>query len=92
MELPDHSLRGEEIPLFEPETLSPGQINDLKMEIRDLLSARDAVLVAHYYVDPDIQDLAEETGGCVADSLEMARFGHRHSAGTLAVAGVKFHG
>lgn len=92
MELPDHSLHGEEIPLYEPESLSPGQINDLKMEIRDLLSARDAVLVAHYYVDPDVQDLAEETGGCVSDSLEMARFGHQHQASTLAVAGVKFMG
>jgi quinolinate synthase len=92
MELPDHSLHGEEIPLFEPDALSPSQISDLKMEIRDLLSARDAVLVAHYYVDPDVQDLAEETGGCVSDSLEMARFGHAHAASTLAVAGVKFMG
>ena len=38
------------------------------------------MLVAHYYVDPDIQDLAEATGGTVSDSLEMARFGHAHSA------------
>src|SRR5690606_39381133 len=51
-----------------------------------------AVLVAHYYTDPEIQALAEETGGCVADSLEMARFGARHDAETLIVAGVKFMG
>ena len=51
-----------------------------------------AVLVAHYYVDGDLQDLALETGGCVADSLEMARFGRDHAAKTLVVAGVRFMG
>ncbi|MBL3397381.1 quinolinate synthase NadA, partial [Klebsiella pneumoniae] len=45
-----------------------------------------------YYTDPEIQQLAEETGGCIADSLEMARFGARHSASTLLVAGVRFMG
>lgn len=59
-------------------------------EITDLLKRRDAVLVAHYYVDGDIQDLAEQTGGCVADSLEMARFGFDHKASTIIVAGVRF--
>ncbi|WP_372777863.1 quinolinate synthase NadA [Litorivivens sp.] len=60
--------------------------------IKALLQARDAVLVAHYYTDPEIQALAEETGGCVSDSLEMARFGRDHPASTLVVAGVKFMG
>ncbi len=39
-----------------------------------LLKERNAVMVAHYYADPEIQQLAEETGGCISDSLEMARF------------------
>ena len=56
------------------------------------LHARDAVLVAHYYVDGDLQDMALATGGCVADSLEMARFGRAHPAKTLIVAGVRFMG
>ena len=64
----------------------------LKDEIKALLKAKNAVLVSHYYVDGDIQDLAEETGGCVADSLEMARFGRDHPATTLVVAGVRFMG
>ena len=64
----------------------------LKERIRRLLKEKQAVLVAHYYVDADIQDLAEETGGCVSDSLEMARFGRDHPAKTLVVAGVKFMG
>jgi quinolinate synthase len=57
-----------------------------------LLKEKGAVLVAHYYVDADLQDLAEETGGCVSDSLEMARFGRDHAAKTLVVAGVRFMG
>lgn len=64
----------------------------LKAEIRQLLKQRDAVLVAHYYVDAELQDLAEETGGCVSDSLEMARFGRESKQQNLVVAGVRFMG
>lgn len=64
----------------------------LKERIKRLLKEKQAVLVAHYYVDADLQDLAEETGGCVSDSLEMARFGRDHPAQTLVVAGVRFMG
>lgn len=60
--------------------------------IREDLQREQAVLVAHYYVDGDIQDLALATGGCVSDSLEMARFGRDHPARTLVVAGVRFMG
>jgi quinolinate synthase len=63
-------------------------VERIKSKLRD----QDAVLVAHYYVDYDLQDLAEETGGFVADSLEMARFGYEHPAGTVIVAGVRFMG
>lgn len=61
-------------------------------QIEAELKKRDAVLVAHYYCDPEVQELAEKTGGCVSDSLEMARFGRDHAASTLVVAGVKFMG
>lgn len=67
-------------------------LNALKAEIKAQLRAKDAVLIAHYYTDPMIQELAEEAGGIVSDSLEMARFGNSHSAETLVVAGVKFMG
>lgn len=60
--------------------------------IKQLLKEKNAVLVAHYYTDPIVQALAEETGGCVADSLEMARFGRDHPARVLVVAGVRFMG
>tara|TARA_R110001599_G_scaffold64023_3_gene178509 strand:- start:83815 stop:84954 length:1140 start_codon:yes stop_codon:yes gene_type:complete len=75
-----------------PATPSPEEKIALKMRIKQLLKEKEAVLVAHYYVDADLQDLAEETGGCVSDSLEMARFGRDHPAKTLIVAGVKFMG
>ena len=59
---------------------------------KQLLKEKNAVLVAHYYTDDDLQQLADETGGCVSDSLEMARFGHDHPADTIVVAGVRFMG
>jgi quinolinate synthase len=72
---------------------SPALDNDaLREEIKTLLKQKNAVLVAHYYTDDAIQELAEETGGVIADSLEMARFGANHKAETLVVAGVKFMG
>lgn len=62
-------------------------------KIRRLLKEKNAVMVSHYYVYPDLQDLAEETGGIVSDSLEMARFGRDHAAQTLVkVSGVRFMG
>ena len=64
----------------------------LKDKIRRLLREKNAVMVSHYYVHPDLQDLAEETGGIVSDSLEMARFGRDHTATTLVVSGVRFMG
>ena len=64
----------------------------LKQRIKRLLHDQNAVLVAHYYVDGDLQALAEETGGCVADSLEMARYGTTTDAETLVVCGVRFMG
>jgi quinolinate synthase len=75
-----------------PVTPTADEKKALKERIKRLLKERQAVLVAHYYVDADLQDLAEETGGCVSDSLEMARFGRDHPARTLIVAGVRFMG
>ena len=74
------------------EPLSADQQNIVRQQIKQLLIDKNAVIVAHYYTDPLIQALAEETGGVVADSLEMARFGSRHDADTLIVVGVKFMG
>jgi len=74
------------------EPSSQRSIDEIRANIKSLLLRENAVIVAHYYTDPLIQAIAEETGGCVSDSLEMARFGRDHQASTLLVAGVKFMG
>ncbi|WP_242632832.1 quinolinate synthase NadA [Thiothrix fructosivorans] len=71
---------------------TPEQKAVVKDKIKRLLKEQDAVLVAHYYVERDLQELAEETGGYVSDSLDMAKFGNEHPAKTLIVAGVRFMG
>ncbi len=88
----DFTLDAVEIPLHSPEILETRERDLLLDECRALLADRRAVLAAHYYVDADIQDLATSTGGIVADSLEMARFGRDHPRDTLVVAGVRFMG
>jgi quinolinate synthase len=92
IELRDHTLTEDRIPLYQAEHLDPMEKVTLRNEVKALLAERNAVLIAHYYVDADVQDLAEETGGVVSDSLEMARFGKNHAASTLVVAGVRFMG
>ena len=79
-------------PAKPPHALTPEERPVLVAKAKRLLQERDAVLVAHYYVHPDLQDLAQATGGTVSDSLEMARFAHEHKAGTIVVAGVRFMG
>ena len=75
-----------------PHGLSSAEKASLVTRIKGLLKEHNATLVAHYYTDPDLQALADETGGCVADSLEMARFGAMSSAQRIVVAGVRFMG
>jgi quinolinate synthase len=75
-----------------PKNMTADEKEACRDEIKSLLKKRNAVLVAHYYTDADIQALAEETGGCISDSLQMARFGKEHEADLLVVAGVRFMG
>jgi quinolinate synthase len=75
-----------------PIPLTQSERDSLLVSIKRLLVETDTVMIAHYYCDPEIQALAEATGGFVGDSLEMARFGNRHEATTLLVCGVRFMG
>ena len=81
-----------DVPPVVEEVLDAAERAALKRRIKQLMKERNAVLLAHYYTSGDLQDLAIETGGCVSDSLEMARFGHASAAKTLLVAGVRFMG
>lgn len=83
VKVPDHPVWPE---------MTEGEERQIRQQIKSLLKEQNGVLVAHYYTDGKLQDLAEETGGCVADSLEMARFGAESKAQTLVVAGVRFMG
>ena len=75
-----------------PGFISPKEKEVYRNIIKQRLMDENAVLIAHYYTDNEVQSLAEETGGFVGDSLEMARFGRDHKADTVVVAGVKFMG
>ena len=81
-----------EEPFTSADAVGPEEAEALRARVRELLQAKDAVLVAHYYTAAEIQALADETGGFISDSLEMARFGADHPASTLVVAGVRFMG
>lgn len=82
-----------EIPVAERiSTLSNTEVRVLNEEIMALLEQKNAVLVAHYYTDPLVQSLAEQSGGFIGDSLEMARYGRDVDAETVVVAGVRFMG
>ena len=76
----------------EPELLTGPERSARLAAAAAMLESEQAVLVAHYYTDPLLQELAEISGGFIGDSLEMARFGAQSDAQTLVVAGVRFMG
>jgi len=90
--LQDRRLTPVQVPPTVVETLDPAERASLIARIERLLVERDATLVAHYYTSPELQELAEATGGYVSDSLDMARFGTECPSSTLVVAGVRFMG
>lgn len=87
-----YTLTADQIPPTVVEAIAENERAELFGNIKSLLAQQNAVIVAHYYTDPDLQILADETGGYVSDSLDMARFGHEAAAQTLVVCGVRFMG
>ncbi|MCF8258359.1 MAG: quinolinate synthase NadA, partial [Flavobacteriales bacterium] len=59
---------------------------DLVAEIGILRKKQNAVILAHYYQEPAIQDIADHVG----DSLELARWAQRTEADVIVFAGVRF--
>jgi quinolinate synthase len=86
------TVKREDIPETVTEEYSDAERDELKSRVKQLLKEQNAVMVAHYYTDPDLQLIADATVGYVSDSLDMARFGNESEADTLVVCGVKFMG
>ncbi len=86
------TVKREDIPETVTEEYSDAERDELKTRVKQLLKEQNAVMVAHYYTDPDLQLIADATVGYVSDSLDMARFGNESIADTLVVCGVKFMG
>ena len=57
---------------------------DLKAEIRRLCREKNAIILAHYYTEGEIQDLADYVG----DSLGLARQASRTDADIIVMCGV----
>src|SRR5919206_737562 len=66
--------------------LTREQITELQAEVRALAGERDAVILAHNYQVPEIQDIADYVG----DSLGLSRQAARAEAGTIVFCGVHF--
>ena len=80
-----------ELPVVDPFAGVPAPAEDplaLMDEIDRLKVEKDATILAHYYVDGEIQDIADVSG----DSLQLARAATKVTSGTIVFAGVHFMG
>ncbi len=90
--IPNHLLEKHQAKLLKRKVYDADDLKLLKKSIKSLLDEKNGVLISHYYVDKEIQELTEDLGGCVSDSLQMAKFGQNSEAELLVVSGVKFMG
>jgi quinolinate synthase len=74
------------LPVIENSQLSPEEIAALQSEIRRLASSRNAVVLAHNYQRPEVQDVADYVG----DSLGLSRQAAATPADVIVFAGVHF--
>ena len=74
------------LPVIEPSGLTAGEIADLQQEIRARARARNAVILAHNYQRPEVQDVADYVG----DSLGLSRTAAATDAEVILFCGVHF--
>jgi quinolinate synthase len=80
-----------QLPVVQPNataelTLTPDQVHELSAEVRALAAERDALILAHNYQLPELQDVADFTG----DSLGLSREAAATDASVIAFCGVHF--
>src|ERR1700679_2412486 len=66
--------------------MTPETLDEWSSEVRRLAHERDAVILAHNYQRPEIQDVADHVG----DSLALSRIAAASDASTIVFAGVYF--
>ena len=79
----------QELPTLQPispTALSPEEISELSAEVRELAAVRNAVILAHNYQVPEIQDVADHMG----DSLGLSREAATTDAEVIVFCGVHF--
>jgi quinolinate synthase len=80
------STNGLSLPVIESAGETPEQVAELQAEIRRLAQARNAVVLAHNYQRPEVQDVADYVG----DSLGLSRQAAATGAHVIVFAGVHF--